>query len=74
MAHIIEDTKILSGTWEIPMTDDVYQCFQRIIANRPKPKTEPMEALHWKHDFKRVCRKYNSIYMVQIPLQACILL
>ena len=23
-------------------TDDVYQCFQRIIANRPKPKTEPM--------------------------------
>lgn len=39
---IIEDTKTSSGTREIPMTDDVYQCFQRIIANRPKPKTEPM--------------------------------
>ena len=42
MEYIIEDTKTSSGTREIPMTDDVYQCFQRIIANRPKPKTEPM--------------------------------
>jgi len=42
MEYIIEDTKTASGTREIPMTDDVYQCFQRIIANRPKPKTEPM--------------------------------
>ena len=42
MEYIIEDTKTASGSREIPMTDDVYQCFQRIIANRPKPKTEPM--------------------------------
>ena len=42
MEYIIEDTKTSSGTREIPMTDDVYQCFQRIIVNRPKPKTEPM--------------------------------
>ena len=42
MEYIIEDTKTASGTREIPMTDDVYQCFQRIIANSPKPKTEPM--------------------------------
>ena len=42
MEYIIEDTKTASGTRKIPMTDDVYQCFQRIIANRPKPKTEPM--------------------------------
>ncbi len=42
MEYIIEDTKTSSETREIPMTDDVYQCFQRIIANRPKPKTEPM--------------------------------
>ena len=42
MEYIIEDTKTSSGTREIPMTDDVYQCFQRIIASRPKPKTEPM--------------------------------
>lgn len=38
----IEDTKTSSGTREIPMMDDVYQCFQRIIANRSKPKAEPM--------------------------------
>ena len=42
MEYIIEDTKTSSGTREIPMTDDVYQCFQRIIANRPRPKAEPM--------------------------------
>ncbi|EOS63732.1 site-specific integrase [Oscillibacter sp. 1-3] len=42
MEYIIEDTKTASGTREIPMTDDVYQCFQRIIASRPRPKTEPM--------------------------------
>ena len=42
MEYIVEDTKTASGMREIPMTDDVYQCFQRIIANRPKPKTEPM--------------------------------
>ena len=42
MEYIIEETKTASGTREIPMTDDVYQCFQRIIASRPKPKTEPM--------------------------------
>ena len=42
MEYIIEDTKTSSGTREIPMTDDVYRCFQRIIASRPRPKTEPM--------------------------------
>ena len=42
MEYIIEETKTSSGMREIPMIDDVYQCFQRIIANRPHPKTEPM--------------------------------
>ncbi len=42
MEYIIEDTKTASGTREISMTDDVYQCFQRIIASMPRPKTEPM--------------------------------
>ena len=67
MEYIIEDTKTSSGTREIPMTDDVYQCFQRIIANRPMSKTEPMVALHWEHYFKHICQKYNSIYKVQMP-------
>lgn len=42
MQYVIEDTKTTSGTREIPMSDDVYECFQRIIANRQKPKTEPI--------------------------------
>ena len=42
MEYVIEDTKTSSGTRVIPMTDDVYECFKRIIANRKKPKVEPM--------------------------------
>lgn len=42
MEYIIEETKTEAGVRQIPMTDDVYECFQRIIANRKKPKVEPM--------------------------------
>lgn len=42
MEYIIEETKMDAGVMQIPMTDDVYDCFQRIIANRKKPKVEPM--------------------------------
>lgn len=42
MEYIIEDTKTTSGTRQVPMTDDVYECFKRIIQNRKKPKVEPL--------------------------------
>ncbi len=42
MEYVIEDTKTTSGTREIPMSDEVYVCFQRIIANRKKVKKELM--------------------------------
>ena len=42
MEYVIENTKTTSGTREIPMSDEVYACFQRIIENRKKVKTEPM--------------------------------
>ena len=42
MEYVIEDTKTTSGARKIPMSDDVYECFQRIIANRKKPKIEPV--------------------------------
>ena len=42
MEYVIEDTKTTSGTREIPMSDEVYACFQRIIANRKKVKKEPV--------------------------------
>ena len=40
--YIIEDTKTNAGTRVLPMTDDVYECFEKILANRRKPKVEPM--------------------------------
>ena len=52
MEYVIEDTKTSSGTRVIPMTDDVYECFKRIIANRKKPKVEPM-----------ICGKSGSLYL-----------
>ncbi len=36
--YYISDTKTISGKREIPMSDDVYVCFHRLIANRPMPK------------------------------------
>lgn len=41
MTYTIEDTKTTSGTRQLPMTEDVYACFKRIIENRPSPKIEP---------------------------------
>lgn len=42
MQYVIEDTKTTCGTREIPMSNDVYDCFKRIIDNRKKPKAEPI--------------------------------
>jgi integrase len=36
--YYISDTKTVSGKREIPMSDDVYIHFQRLIASRPTPK------------------------------------
>lgn len=40
--YYIEETKTNAGTRVIPMTDDVAECFKRIIAKRKKVKTEKM--------------------------------
>lgn len=42
MKYVIEKTKTTGGVRQIPMTDDVYQCFKTILANRKTPKIEPM--------------------------------
>ena len=42
MLYVIEDTKTSCGTREIPMADEVYECFKIIIQNRQKPKVEPI--------------------------------
>jgi len=38
----IDTTKTYAGTRVIPMQDDVYDAFERILARRPKLKVEPM--------------------------------
>lgn len=42
MKYIIEDTKTESGERMVPMTSEVKEAFQRILANRKNPKVEPM--------------------------------
>ena len=42
MEYLIEDTKTVNGTRVIPMSDDVRECFRRIISRREKPETEPV--------------------------------
>lgn len=42
MKYIIEDTKTESGERMVPMTKEVKEAFQRILANRKNPKVEPM--------------------------------
>lgn len=42
MEYIIEPTKTNAGKRALPMTQDVYECFQTILKNRKAPKKEPM--------------------------------
>ena len=42
MTYVVEPTKTTSGTRMVPMTKEVADCFRRILANRIKPKVEPM--------------------------------
>lgn len=39
---VIESTKTNAGTRILPMTDDVHDCFKKIIENRKAPKVEPI--------------------------------
>lgn len=39
---VIESPKTKSGIRAIPMTDDVYECFEHLLKNREKPKSEPV--------------------------------
>lgn len=42
MKYVIEDTKTSCGVREVPMIDEVYECFKSILKNRQKPKVEPI--------------------------------
>lgn len=42
MEYVVETPKTSAGIRRIPMTEEVHDAFKRIIANRPKPKVEPI--------------------------------
>lgn len=42
MEYIIEDTKTKSGERYVPMSQQVVECFRRVISNRKPPKQEPI--------------------------------
>lgn len=42
MEYVIAETKTKAGTRTLPMSDEVYECFKRIVENRRKPQAEPM--------------------------------
>lgn len=42
MKYLIEATKTNAGTRKLPMTEDVFRCFQAIIEDREKPRFEKM--------------------------------
>ena len=42
MEYIIEPTKTNAGTRKIPMTEEVFRCFQAILEDREPPAVEPM--------------------------------
>ena len=42
MEYIIEDTKTKSGERYVPMSQQVVECFRRVIASRKPPKQEPI--------------------------------
>ena len=42
MEYIIEPTKTNAGTRKLPMTEEVFRCFQAILEDREPPAVEPM--------------------------------
>ena len=42
MEYVIETPKTEKGVRYVPMSDEVRECFKRILEKRKKPKIEPM--------------------------------
>ena len=42
MEYMIESTKTNAGTRKLPMTEEVYRCFQAILEDREAPRVEKM--------------------------------
>lgn len=60
--YIVEDTKTSSGTRIIPMTDEVIECFLRILDKRKKSKVEKL--IDGKTGF--LCFDKNNMPMISL--------
>jgi len=83
IGYRIEKPKTESGIRQVPMTQEVADCFRKIFKSRKYPKVEPIDgysgflyldkngmptvALHWDKYFQHICQKYNQIYRNQMP-------
>ena len=78
--YMIADTKTTYGERYLPMTEEVYQCFKKLIARRRKTKVDgvggflvldkngmPYLALHWEKRFEYALGKYNRTYKEELP-------
>lgn len=64
------------------MTEEITECFREIIEDRESPRFEkvigyggvlfvdkdcnPLVAMHWKHRFNHMVKRYNEIYRMQM--------
>lgn len=80
---MVESTKSANGVRNIPMSNEVAECFRRIIEKR-KPSNgteidgirdflfitklgEPSHATIWHQRFRNICSKYNKSHEIPIP-------
>lgn len=61
--YYIVPTKTDAGTRVIPMDNEVYECFKRIVKNRPTPKVEPL----FKDDFGKAYTGFLFLTKDDLP-------
>ena len=67
MEYMIESTKTNAGTRKLPMTEEVFRCFQAILFLYLDKNGMPEVAMHWEHRFNHAVSRYNEIYREQLP-------
>lgn len=61
--YYVVPTKTEAGTRVIPMDDEVYECFKRIVKNRPAPQIEPL----YRDDFGKAYTGFLFLTKDDLP-------
>ena len=83
MEYLLVEPKTINGVRDLPMSNAVYECCQRIVEKAKKLKSptvanlngflfldkegKPLTALHWEKYFQHIIQKYNKIYKEELP-------